>query len=186
MDNNHRCSNCGSKMVQTGTEHNSAIYHCRSCGHDEYVQISDSGHGDYLHRRSMLLGRVSKGVIDWEVTQWDTLCREILDFMTAFHMARNDIGLKIAIIACLTKGFHDMDKKKYKECKQIFKVTEKVYKRYSKNPSVIPEEMSDTNAMEYEEYRRMYKACKYEFLGKKTAYKLLFKLGGKLIPIPKL
>ncbi len=187
MDNNdHRCPRCGSQMIHKGTERETAIYHCQSCGYNEYVKVTDDNTADYLHKRSMLLGRVSKGIIDWEITQWDVLRGEILDFVAAFHAARNDIGLKMAVIACLTKGFHDLDSKKYKECKQIFKVTERVYKQYSKNPSVMPVEMADTDAMEYEEYRRMYKACRYEFLGTKTAFKLIFRIGGKFIPIPKI
>lgn len=184
--NDHRCSQCGSKMVQTGTEYQTAIYHCRSCGNNEYVQISVNENTDYLHKRSMILGRVRKGIIDWEVTQWDTLRNEIMDFTIAYHAARNDIYFHMAIIACLTKGFHDLDDRRYKECKRIFKITEKVYKRYCKNPSVVPEEMGTTGATEYEDYRQQYKKCRNEFRNTKLAWKLLFSVGKKIIPIPKI
>ncbi len=187
MDNNNRrCPQCGGQMAQVGSEPHAVIYHCRSCGYDAYVQLSPDDNTEYLHKRSMLLGRVRQGIIDWELTPWDSLRRDIIDFTAAFHAARNDIHFQMAVIACLTKGFHDLDKERYKECKHIFKVTEKVYKRYVKNPSVIPPEMGDTGPMEYEEYRRMYKGCKNEFLGQKVAYKVLFKLGGKLVPIPRI
>ncbi len=185
-NNDHRCSQCGSKMVQTGTEYQTAIFHCRACGNNEYVKMEVGDNTEFLHRRSMLLGRVRKGIIDWEVTQWDALRDEILDFTNAFHAARNDIYFKMAIIACLTKGFHDLDDNRYKECKRIFKVTEKVYKRYSKDPSAVIEEMGNTGVLEYEEYRQMYKKCKYDYQSQKIAYKILFTVGKKLIPVPKI
>ncbi len=185
-NNDHRCSQCGSKMVQTGTEYNTAIYHCRSCGNNEYVQMAVNDNAEFLHKRSMLLGRVRKGILDWEITQWDTLKIEIIDFTNAFHAARNDIYFQMAIIACLTKGFHDLDDKRYKECKRIFKITEKVYKRYSKHPENVPVEMGNTGAMEYEEYRQMYKKCKNDYKSHKLLYKAIFTVGRKLIPVPKI
>lgn len=185
-NNDHRCSQCGMKMVQVGTEGQTAIYHCRSCGNDEYVEITVNEKTDFLHKKSMLLGRVRKGIIDWEITQWDTLRNEIMDFTIAHQAARNDIYFHMAIIACLTKGFHDLDDRRYTECKRIFKVTEKVYKRYCKNPTVIPEEMGAAGASEYEEYRQMYKKCRNEFRNTKIAWKVLFTVGKKLIPIPKI
>ncbi len=184
--NDQRCSQCGSKMTMIGSEGQSVIYHCRSCGNDEYVQVSADNNTDYLHRRSMLLGRVRRGIIDWEVTQWDVLRGEILDFTTSFHAARNDIYFKMSIIACLTKGFHDLDDKRYKECKRIFKVTEKVYKRYTKDPGLIPDEMGNSGILDYEEYRNMYKKCKFDYQNTKLMYKLLFTVAKKLVPIPKI
>ena len=186
MNNDRRCAQCGSKMVQTGTEHNTAIYHCRSCGNNEYVQMSLNDNSEYLHRRSMLLGRVRKGIIEWEITQWDVLRSEILDFTNAFHAARNDLYFQMAIIACLTKGFHDLDDERYKECKRIFKVTEKVFKGYSKHPENLPTEIVETGTAEYEEYRQLYKKCRNEYQGRKLIYKALITVAKKLIPIPKL
>ena len=69
----HRCPQCGSKMVQTGTEYQTAIYHCRSCGNTEYVQVTVNEKTEYLHKKSMLLGRVSKGIIDWEKVEDHTV-----------------------------------------------------------------------------------------------------------------
>ncbi len=172
-------------MIHVGTEKQTAIYHCKNCGYDRFAPLPP-GSGGYLRRRSMLLGRVENGVIEWELTQWDDLRREISDFTAAFDMARNDIGLKMAVIACLTKGFHDLDDERYKECKRIFKITEKVYKQYAKNPNAVPDGMNNTDAADYEKNRLMYKSCRYDYLGHKTAYKLLFKLGIKLIPVPKI
>ena len=186
MNNDHRCAQCGSKMVQTGTENNTAIYHCRSCGNNEYVQMSVNDNSEFLHRRSILLGRVRKGILDWEVTQWDVLRSEIIDFTNAFHAARNDIYFQMAIIACLTKGFHDLDDQRYKECKRIFKITEKVYKQYKKHPENIPSEMGDSGSSEYEEYRQKYKQCKSNYQGRKFFLKALVTAGKNLIPIPKI
>ncbi len=186
MNNDHKCPRCGMMMTQTGVEMQTAIYHCRSCGYNEYVKISDNDNTDFLHKRSMLLGRVRKGIIDWEVTQWDTLRNEIMDFTIAYDAARNDIYFDMAIIACITKGYHDLDDKRYKECKRIFKVTEKVYKRYAKHPETLPSEMNFGTPVEYEEARGMYKKCKYDYQNKKLAYKVLFTVAKKLIPFPQL
>ena len=185
-NNDHRCSQCGSKMVQTGTEYQMAIYHCRSCGNTQYVEITANEKTDYLHKKNMLLGRVSKGIIDWEVTQWDTLREDIMNFMTAYHLARQDIYISMAIIACLTKGFHDLDDDRYKECKRIFKMTEKVYKRYLKAPTTTVKEMGEIGAADYEDYRKQYKKCRNEYRNTKLAWKLAFTIGKKLIPIPKI
>lgn len=182
----HRCPQCGSKMVQTGTEYQTAIYHCRNCGNNQYVQITNNEKTDYLHKKSMLLGRVRKGIIDWDVTQWDTLREEIMDFTIAYHAARNDIYMHMAIIACLTKGFHDLDDRRYKECKRIFKITEKVYKRYLKDPVSVADAMGEAGPVEYEDYRKQYKHCRNEYRNTKLAWKLAFTVGKKLIPIPKL
>ncbi len=185
-NNDHRCSQCGSKMVQTGIENNTAVYHCKSCGNNEYVELSQNDHAEYYHRKNMLLGRVRKGIIDWEVTQWDVLRGEIIDFTSAYQEARNDIYFEMAIIACITSGFHILDDKKYRECKQIYKITEKIYKRYMKHPEALPKQMENSGIVEYEEYRQMYKKCKYDYQNKKLVYKVLFTVGKKLVPIPKL
>ena len=153
----HRCSQCGSKMVQTGTEYQTAIYHCRSCGNTEYVQVAISEKTDYLHKRSMLLGRVRKGVIDWEITQWDALREDIMNFTIAYHAARNDIYMHM-----------------------------KVYKRYLKDPSSTVAEMGESGAVEYEDYRKQYKQCRNEYRNTKLAWKLALAIGKKLIPIPKI
>ena len=185
-NNDHRCKECGAKMDQIGTEYQTAIYKCKYCGHTEYVQFAPGDNTEFLHKKSMLLGRVRKGILDWEVTNWDVLRNEIMDFMTANHAARNDIYFRVAIIACLTKGFHDLDDQRYKECKRLFKVTEKVYKRYIKDPTAFASDFENGGVFEYEEYRNLYKKCRSDYRNTKLAWKLAYTVGKKLIPIPKI
>ena len=91
----------------------------------------------------------------------------------------------MAIIACLTKGFHDLDDRRYKECKRIFKITEKVYKRYLKDPLSVADAMGEAGPVEYEDYRKQYKHCRNEYRNTKLAWKLAYTIGKKLVPIPK-
>lgn len=184
-----KCKRCGSLMAQSGSEGTQVMYHCSCCGYNEAVTMSAGDNTEYWVKRSALLGRVRKGVIDWETTAWDFLLRDILDFTTNYEAARYDIYFKISTIACLTKGFRDMDNERYRECKRIFKVTEKVYKRYCKDPMAktnFANETGSAGIMEYEEYRTLYKKCIYDYRCTQLAWKLLFSLGKKLIPIPKL
>ncbi len=187
MENqDHQCQRCGMIMVLKGTEGSTAEYHCKACGNKKLVPISIEENFSFLSKRNMLLSRVRKGIIDWEITQWDALRNEIMDFTAANSAARNDIYFQMSIIACLTEGFHNLDNVKYKECKRIFKITEKVYKRYSKYPSTMPPEMINGTPSEYEEYRDMYKKCKFEYQNRKLIMKLLFKVAKVFVPLPKI
>lgn len=186
--NDLRCKRCGSIMVQKGAENQQVIYHCNSCGYNEYIAMNTSDNSAYWQMRSALLGRVRKGIIDWEVTGWDYLRNDILDFTASYEAARYDIYFKIATIACLTKGFHDMNNEKYKDCKRLFKVTEGVYKKYRKDPMAQEHFKSETGSsgmVEYEEYRQLYKKCLYDFRCTQFAWKIVFGIGKKLIPFGK-
>ena len=107
--NDYRCPRCGATMKQTGAERQKVSYHCSCCGYNEYVTIENNDNSEYWQKRSELLGRVRKGVIDWQTTQWTYLRDDILDFTAKYEAARNDIYFKISLIACLTCGFRDMN-----------------------------------------------------------------------------
>ena len=186
MSTEHRCPRCGTVMIQQGAEAGKAIFSCRSCGFKDYVDLTSSDNSDYLAKRAALLGRIRTGIFDWEATSWDNIRKDIVDFTTRYDAARADITFKVATIACLTDGFHNMNSEKYKECKQIFKISEKVYKRYTKDPSSYSIPQVDTTAtmMEYEEYRALFKKCRYDFRQKKFLWKIAFFFFKKLIPKP--
>ena len=184
-----RCKRCGSIMAQKGAENQYVTYHCNSCGYNEYVEMKTADNSEYWIKRSALLGRVRQGIVDWQVTGWDYLQNDIFNFMSSYEAARYDIYFKIATVACLTKGFHDMNNEKYRDCKRLFKVTESVYKRYRKDPMAndgYKKETGETGMVEYEEYRGLYKKCLYEFRCTQFAWKILFTLGKKIIPFGKL
>ena len=181
----YRCESCGSIMVQVGTERQKAINQCRACGRNEYIDLGDDDNMEYWHKRSDLLGRIRKGIFDWEITNWRILRDDIVDFTSRYEEARTDVYLMIALVACITQGFHIMDKEQYKECKAIFKVTEKMYKAYRKNPTAPSEfkvEKSSSHVKEYEEYRNMYKKCQYEYQKEQLAWKIAFKMFKFLVP----
>ena len=183
-----KCKRCGSYMKQKGSMQGQTLYHCSSCGYDEYVALSTDDNSEYWVKRSALLGRVRKGIIDWEVTGWDYLKNDVLDFVASYEAAQFDIYFKIAIIACLTKGFHDMNNERYRECKRLFKVTEKIYKRYRKDPEAKKNYASETGSsgvVEYEEYRHLYKKCLYDYRCTQLAWKVLFSVGKKIFPFGK-
>ncbi len=188
-NNDRRCSRCGSVMVQTGSEHQKVAYSCKCCGYKEYVTMASDDNSAYWEKRSEILGRVRKGVIDWKVTQWQYLRDDILKFTASYEAARKDIYFMMGIIACLTKGFHDMNSDEYKECKRIFKITEKVYKKYRKDPLASEHFASETGSsgiVEYEDYRKLYKTCRNEYRNTKLVWKAVFFVAKKLIPMPKL
>lgn len=177
----HRCPSCGMIMIQTGALEGKAIYKCKGCGRQEYVDLAAEGNMTFLTKRAELLSRTAKGVLDWKITQWDTLRRDIQDFMGSYDDARDDIHLHMAVIACVTYGFHNMNTQIYKECKRPFKFTEQLYKQHRK---LLKKTGSGNiqNIEKYVEYRTMYKACRNEYRNTKLAWKLAFTVAKKLIP----
>lgn len=187
MDNNNRnCPRCGSTMKQTGGAHGFVRYHCSSCGNDDYIELETDSNFEYWQKRGVLLGRVKEYIIEEaSAYQWDHLGKEILDFTTHYPESNIDIYFTISLIACYTHGFTDMDNEKYKRCKAMFKATEKVYKKYCKDPNAktnFSKETGDSGVAEYEEYRTMYKKCWFEYQKNKLAWKIAFKLCKFLIP----
>ena len=114
---NNTCPRCGADMAQSGAEHSKVYYHCGFCGFNTSVEMNADDNAEYWQKRSELLQRVYSGLLNWKVAGWDYLASDVLMFMTKYEEARYDVSLKTASIACITKGFHDMDDEKYKQCK---------------------------------------------------------------------
>lgn len=156
------------------------LYHCKGCGHDEYVDISTEGLSAFEMKRAELLTRVSKSILGCDVGQWDYLRRDILDFIGHYEQTRNDIHLQMAIVACITHGFRDMDNEIYKQTKLIFKVTEKMYKAHLKAIKRMGHgQIKDVE--QYEEYRVMYKNRRNEYRNTKLMWKAVMSLGKMVI-----
>ena len=180
-EGNTLCPRCGAEMTQSGTEHNKAFYHCGFCGHNTSVDMSTDDNAEYWQQRSNLLQRVSLAILDWKVANWDYLAKDIISFIGRYEEARFDVSLKTATIACLTKGFHDMDDEKYKECKLIFKVTEKIYKQHLKAlADTIKAFPSQEDVTKYQEYRVHYKKLRDDYRNTKLLWKMGFMVGKKL------
>lgn len=176
------CKQCGAVMTQEGSERQKVRYHCHCCGRTEYVDIGKDDNDTYWQLRSELLSRVRVGLFDWQITNWQYLRRDIQDFIGRYEEARDDIYLKISIVACITDGFHDMNKEEYREAKAIFRVTEKVYKDAMKQRKLNPTAPISENYLNYEEYRTMFKQCRYDYRSRKIYWKIVFFLLKRLIP----
>ncbi len=182
------CPKCPAIMKQIASEGHTLFYRCPSCGYEETETLA-SGDENSLYRlkRIELLGRVRKSILDWETAQWGYLKDDIMDFRNAHEAARLDIYFNISLIACLTSGFHDMDNEKYRECRRIFKRTEKIYKRYCKEPNADYNAETGSDGMEtYKEYRALYKKCRSAYRNEKLLWKVAFFIAKRFVPIPKL
>ena len=186
VDTDRICPKCGSTMKQTGGAHGYVRFHCSGCGNDDYVELETDNNFEYWQKRGELLGRVKEYIIEnSSAYQWDNLGKEILDFITHYPEANVDIYFTMALIACYTNGFNDMDTVKYKKCKAMFKATEKVYKSYLKEPNAkekFAKETGDSGITGYEEYRALYKKYRYKYQKYQLAWKIAFKLCKFLVP----
>lgn len=176
MNAEKRCPNCGFIMVQKGATAGKLLYHCKGCGSDIYEDISEDGLSAYAMQRAELLTRVSQSLLGCDVGQWDYLRRDIVDFIGHYEQAHQDIHLQMAIVACITKGFHTMDGEIYKQTKLIFKVTEKMYKAHLK---AIKREGHGQieDVAQYEENRVLYKKCRDEYRNTKLMWKIVLSVG---------
>ncbi len=169
------CPRCGGEMKQTGGENNRVRYHCPFCGSDAYVELSSDDNVEYWHKRAEILERVRIGVFEWKTAPWDYICRDVVNFMGRYEEASVDVRLKMALVACMTQGFHAMDAEKYKECKMIFKATEKIYKAHLKALERAMREFPKAEDIAvYEEHRALYKKCRDEYRNTKLLWKAGF------------
>ena len=188
MNNGNRtCPICASIMKQTGGAHGYVRYHCPSCGNDIYDELKTDENYEYWRKRGELLGRVKEYILEnASAYQWEHLSKDILSFTTHYPEANVDIYFTMALIACYTNGFTDMDNDKYKKCKVMFKVTEKVYKRYCKENFAkdrFSKETGDEGFTSYEDYRTRYRKLWYEYQSNKLAWKIIFAMGKSFIKI---
>jgi predicted nucleic acid-binding Zn-ribbon protein len=178
------CEKCGSPMTQTSSDMKHAAYHCKCCGNNVLMEMSMENNADYWHMRTELLQRVRVGIMEWQTTGWDNLAHDIASFMGRNEKANHDVNFKIATIACITSGFHCLNEERYRECKVIFKITEKAYKIYLKNPPMGRGFASPEDADTYKEYRAMYKKCRADYRNTKALWKMLYTIAEKFLKLP--
>lgn len=178
---NTNCPLCGAAMTQSGAERNKVYYHCGFCGHNTSIEMASDDNAEYWQQRRDLLLRVSRSIIDWKLANWEYLLLDVVSFMGKYEEARFDVSLKTAQLACLTKGFRDMDDEKYRESKRIFKVTEKIYKQHIKAlANTIKEFPNPEDVTKYQEYRMQYKKLRDDYRNTKLVWKIGFLAGKKL------
>ena len=169
-----KCPQCAAQMKQTGTTQGAICYQCEFCGTAKMIkQDEDQANAVYWMKRSELLSRVRKGILDWQGTNWDILYRDVADFLGNYEEARTDTYFKMAIVACLTEGYNTLNKERYKRCKAIFKVTEKCYKLEMRALKAAHKEADRNRLSEYEEFRNMYRQCRYDYRNTKIYWKII-------------
>ena len=161
-------------MKQSGADMNTARYRCVSCGFIKNVSLGEQGNAEYEQKKSDILARVRIGFVDWRVTQWDNLQRELLDFISRYEAASSDIQLQMSLVACITNGFQFMDAEKYKQCKLLYKITEKMYKQQLKMLKKETDTKLYESVSDYKDMRAKYKKCRNDYRNTKLLWKAVF------------
>ena len=169
-----QCPICGGMLKHEGSDKSKAYYRCMSCGNKMDFALEEVGSAEYILEKRELLYRIREGMIDWQVTHWDTLRKDIFSFLRKYDFESNDIQIQMGIIACITKGFNVMDADKYKQCKKIYKFTKKIYKKYQN----VLKSQKDVELFEvvhdYKDSSYKYVKCRNEYLNTKLMWKAVF------------
>ena len=161
-------------MTQTGADANTARYRCGSCGFQKSISFNEKSNTEYEQKKSDLLARIRVGFVDWRVTQWEALHKDLVDFISRYEVAQSDIQLQMGVIACITSGFQLMDAEKYKQCKLLFKVTEKMYKQQLKMLKQQSDAKLYESVSDYKDLRAKYKKCRNDYRNTKLIWKAVF------------
>ena len=180
---NKSCPICGTPMKEKGADMQYAFYHCPGCGNDASIPLGDDPNAAYALRKRDLISRLNEGMVDWRVTQWERLHLDLSDFMGRYDAAPLDIQLQIGLVACLTKGFNTLDADTYRKCKALFKTTEKMYKNHLKTLKAQADPTLYESVVEYKKSRAKYKACRNQYRNTKMAWKAVFFLLKKFVPL---
>lgn len=181
----NQCPLCGGPIVQDGSDMTTLYYHCSACGSAGSVPITDAGEGNaiYAQKKREITGRLRMGFLDWRVTQWDRLYTDISDFVNRYEQAQHDIQLQMGLVACITRGFNMMDKERYKQCRNLYKITEKIYKTHLKALKAQMDPELYESVSDYKESRAKYKKCLNQYRNTKLAWKLVFTIVKKVVPL---
>ena len=181
------CSICGSLMEQTGADLKNIYYKCTGCGNTCATQVKeDEANLVFEMAKRDLLSRLRAGFVDYRVTQWDQLHKDLIDFINRYEQVHNDMQFQMAIVACLTKGFNIMDAEKYSQCKNLFKITDKMYKQQLKELKKQASKPELSESMEdYKESRAKYIKLRNQYRNTKLAWKIIFFALKKVVPIIK-
>ena len=172
-----KCAICGGNMTIKRFNNERVYYECSACGETiEYIFKSSEEANYYLENtKQKLFAKLRKGFIDWQVTDWGQLKKEFDEFILQHPDFGNDLQVKMAVIACVTKGFNSMDAEQYQQSKVTFKVIDRVYKARLKELRAQMKEPVLSNSMEdYKISRARYVTLRNEYLQTKMMYKLLW------------
>ena len=103
--------------------------------------------------------------------------------MGRYEQAKYDLQLNVALLASITSGFHYITAETYKECKTVYKLTQKLYKVMLRQLKKKPDAKMTEEAEEYKKHRASYQKCRNDYLGTKIMWKALFSILKKFNPL---
>ena len=171
-----KCASCGGTLRYTGADSQNAYYECPHCSEQVIFAIESEGGVNLVFetRKKELLARLRRGFDDWRAINWDQLYKDIVEFISAHEQLQNDIRFQMAIVACLTKGFHAMDAEKSRQCKILIKGIDKMYKQQTKelkqkikNPALVE------SVGEYEAIREKYAKLQSDYANGRLPWNML-------------
>ena len=172
-----KCEGCGGDLMILRFDMNHIYYQCKHCGQESRYTFKSVEEAEFYleDAKQALFGKLREGFVDWRMTNWDQLHDEFIEFINQHPDFENDLQLKMAIVACVTKGFNLLDAANYRQSRLKFKVVDRMYKQrlkvlraQMKNP-VLSESMED-----YKMSRAKYVELRNQYLQTKMAYKLLW------------
>ena len=170
-----KCPDCGGTLAIKRFTRERIYYECAFEGTESsYTFQSPEEANFYLeNEKQKLFAKLRNGFIDWQVTDWGHLRRNFDDFISQHPDFENDLQMKMAVIACITKGFNMMDNEQYRQSKVHFKIVDGLYKQRLKE---MREQMKNPllfNSMEdYKISRARYVDLRNQYLQTKTMYKI--------------
>lgn len=183
------CKECGGKFEFERCDTKRVYLRCRNCDFGTYYTFRDEEEARRFaeEENEEILCRLRKGVADWELTQWDRLHDDVVDFINTHPYVETDIRFQMAKIACITRGFHMMDEEIYQRCTGRFAVAEEIYKILLKKAKEDAADPGRSATLEdYAQARSYYLYLQGEYMAAKLAKKavkiVLKKLTKPLIP----
>lgn len=175
-----KCPVCGGPLNQEGADMECAYYRCVACGHVATVKVKLDENAAYALGKRELTARIREGLLEWQLTQWDRLHSDLHTFINRYPASALDIDLQMGLVACITHGFNVMDAEKYRQCKILYKQTERMYKHHLKMLKIQQDAAMTDSVNAYSEQRLQYKKCRNNYLNTKLAWKIVFTIFKKL------
>ena len=184
----NKCSACGGGFEFQYCDMKNIYIRCRNCGFGTCYTFGseEEAHRFANEENREILDRVRAGFVDWEMTQWDHLHDDIVDFINTHPYVESDIRFHMAKIACITRGFHIMDDDIYERCHSRFSAADSIYRIILKNAKEKAEDPDLSATLEeYQNARLYYIALQTEYIAVKTAKKAVKVVLKKLAkPLP--
>ena len=169
-----KCPDCGGTLAIKRFTRERIYYECAFEGTESCYTFQSPEEANYYleSAKQKLFAELRKGFIDWQVTDWNHLRRNFDDFISQHPDFENDLQMKMAVIACITKGFNMMDSEQYRQSKIYFKIVDGIYKQRLKE---MREQMKNplfSNSMEdYKISRARYVELRNQYLQTKVMYR---------------